>query len=86
LINTAQMMMNLIVTMLREVKMTEKLTRKQAADYMNRKPITLSMWASRVKRKVQNFERYDLPYYMVGGRAEYRKSDIDAFLIKYPSK
>jgi hypothetical protein len=53
---------------------------------MNRKPITLSMWASRVKRKVQNFEKYNLPYYMVGGRAEYRKSDIDAFLIKYPSK
>lgn len=66
--------------------MADKLSRKQAAAYLNRKPRTLTMWAMRARFKLKNSERYDIPHYMVGGRAEYRKDDLDAFLVRYPSR
>ena len=47
-----------------------RLTRKEAAHYIDRSPATLEKWAS---------QRRILKYYMVGGRAEYEVGDLDEF-------
>lgn len=51
---------------------TDLLTRKEAAEYLRVSYGTLAVWAST--------GRHDLPYTMVGGRAMYRKSTLDAWL------
>lgn len=48
------------------------LCRKRAAAYLGVTPKTLAQWAST--------GRYNLPYFKIGSRAMYRRSDLDAFI------
>lgn len=51
----------------------ELLSRRDAAEYLGIKPQTLAVWAWH--------RRHDLPYVRVGGRAMYRRSDLEAFVV-----
>lgn len=48
------------------------LTREQAAEYLGLRSQTLAKWASTGK--------YELTYLMLGGRAYYRQTDLDAWV------
>lgn len=48
------------------------LTRKQAAEYLGYKEITLAIWKST--------KRYNLPYVKIGKNIRYRLSDLEAFI------
>lgn len=48
------------------------LSRKEAAEYLGVHPQTLAKWAST--------GAYQLKYLKIGGRAFYRKSDLEAWL------
>ena len=52
--------------------MNEKLSRSQAAIYLGIAPITLALWACKGKPKI--------PFYKVGRKCVYFRSDLDAFL------
>lgn len=56
------------------IQADEALDRKQAAAYLGTTAGTLNYWAS--------VGRYDIPYYRVGRKAVYRRSDLDAWLQK----
>lgn len=51
---------------------SNRLTRKQAADYIGVKSSTLSVWAVT--------GRYNLPYYKIGRLVYYNQIDLDAFI------
>lgn len=48
------------------------LNRAEAADFLNKKPNTLAVWATK--------KRYNIPYTYSGGEAQYWKSDLIAHL------
>ncbi len=50
----------------------DRLTRKEAANYLGVAPGTLDVWAST--------GRYDLPFVKIGRFAFYRRSSLDAFI------
>jgi len=50
------------------------LTRKQAAEYLGYKEITLAIWKST--------KRYNLPYVKIGKNIRYRLSDLIEFVEK----
>lgn len=49
-----------------------RLTRREAAAYLGLSEKTLGVWASN--------GRYEIPYYKLGNRTLYERSDLDAFL------
>lgn len=49
-----------------------RLTRREAAAYLGLSEKTLGVWASN--------GRYELPYYKLGNRTLYERTDLDAFL------
>lgn len=51
------------------------LTTKQAADYLNVPPSTLTTW--RCTKRVQ------IPFFKLGGNVRYKKSDLDAFVAAH---
>ncbi len=51
---------------------SERMTRREAAEYLGLAPATLEVWAST--------GRYALPYVKIGRRAFYRRSDLNAFI------
>ncbi len=50
----------------------DRLSRKEAADYLGLALATLEIWAST--------GRYNLPFIKIGRRVYYRRSDLDAFI------
>jgi excisionase family DNA binding protein len=50
----------------------ERMTRREAAEYLGLSPATLEVWAST--------GRYSLPFVKVGRRAFYRRSDLDEWI------
>ncbi len=50
----------------------DRLTRREAAEYLGVSPGTLAVWAAT--------GRYPLPFVRVGSRVYYRRSDLDAFI------
>lgn len=50
----------------------ERMTRREAAEYLGLSPTTLEVWAST--------GRYSLPFVKVGRRAFYRRSDLDKWI------
>jgi excisionase family DNA binding protein len=53
---------------------TELLTRKEAAAYLGVKEHSLAVWACT--------KRYPLPFVRIGRLVKYRKSDLDAFIVR----
>lgn len=49
-----------------------RLTRREAAAYLGVSEKTLGVWASN--------GRYEIPYYKLGNRTLYERTDLDAFL------
>jgi excisionase family DNA binding protein len=50
----------------------DRLSNKEAADYLGVKSETLDIWRS--------VGRYSIPFTKIGRRVFYRKSDLDAFI------
>ncbi len=50
----------------------QRLTRREAAAYLGVSEKTLGVWASN--------GRYEIPYYKLGNRTLYERTDLDAFL------